>query len=178
VPSSWLLLIYTVPADPSRLRATVWREIKKSGAVYLRDGVCTLPETPETTAALRAIAARVEELGGHATLVTGARLDAARAEEVATQSRKARTAEYEEIGREVEGFLEHVRRETEHREFTFAELEELEEDLGKLKRWVGQVRARDHFGGDAASRVDELLRRCDEELGAFMEEASHYDAAP
>jgi hypothetical protein len=178
VPSTWLLLIYTVPAEPSRLRATVWREIKKAGAVYLRDGVCTLPETPETAASLRAIATRVEELGGRATLVTGARLDDARAGWVAAQSREARKAEYEEIGREVEGFLAHVRRETEHREFTFAELEELEEDLGKLKRWVEQVRARDHFGGDAASQVDDLLRRCDEELGAFMEEASHHDDAP
>lgn len=178
MPPSWLLLIYTVPADPSRLRATIWREIKKAGAVYLRDGVCALPETSRTAAALGAIAARVEELGGRATLVTGARLDEARAAWIAAQSSEARTAEYDEIGREVEGFLEHVRRETEHREFTFAELEELEEDLGKLKRWVEQVRARDHFGGEAAGRVDGLLRRCDEELGAFMEEASHHDAAP
>lgn len=176
--STWLLLIYTVPADPSRLRATVWREIKKTGAVYLRDGVCALPERPETAAALRAVAARVEELGGQATLVAGARLDDARAAWIAAQSREARAAEYAEIGREVEGFLEHVRRETEHREFTFAELEELEEDLGKLKRWVEQVRARDHFGGEAAGRVDALLCRCDEELGAFMEQASQHDAAP
>ena len=140
--------------------------------------MCALPERPETLTALRAIAARVEDLGGQATLVEGARLGDGRAAWIAAQSSEARTAEYEEIGREVEGFLEHVRRETEHREFTFAELEELEEDLGKLKRWVEQVRARDHFGGEAAGRVDELLSRCDEELGAFLEEASHHDAAP
>ena len=44
----WLLLIYTVPAEPSRKRAAIWRELKKVGAPYLRDGVCILPERPET----------------------------------------------------------------------------------------------------------------------------------
>jgi hypothetical protein len=176
VAASWLLLIYTVPADPSRLRATVWREVKKVGAIYLRDGVCALPERPETLVALRAIAARVTEFGGQATLVEGAHLDEDRAASIVGQSRQARAAEYEEIGREVEGFLEHVRRETEHREFTFAELEELEEDLAKLKRWVEQVRARDYFGAAEARRVDGLLARCDEELASFMVEASDHDA--
>ena len=49
----WLLLVYTVPAEPSRLRAAVWRDLKKAGAVYLRDGVCVLPERDETLHALR-----------------------------------------------------------------------------------------------------------------------------
>ena len=38
VIDSWLLLIYTVPSQPSRKRAAVWRDVKKAGAVYLRDG--------------------------------------------------------------------------------------------------------------------------------------------
>ena len=40
----WLVLIYTLPPEPTRKRAFVWRELKKIGAVYLRDGVCLLPE--------------------------------------------------------------------------------------------------------------------------------------
>ena len=46
----WLLLIYTVPAEPTRKRAFIWRELKKVGAPYLRDGVCILPERPDTLA--------------------------------------------------------------------------------------------------------------------------------
>ena len=57
---NWRLLIYTVPAQPSRKRAFIWRELKKAGAVYLRDGVCALPERPETAAVLSAVAAKVE----------------------------------------------------------------------------------------------------------------------
>jgi hypothetical protein len=80
--SPWLLLIYTVPARPTRKRAYIWREVKKIGAVYMRDGVCVLPERPEAVKAADGIAARVREFEGEATVVTGARFDAARTEAV------------------------------------------------------------------------------------------------
>ena len=168
---TWLLLIYTVPSEPSRLRATVWRELKKVGAVYLRDGVCVLPAHPETAEAFRAIAARIADLGGQATLVEDARLDPARGRAIADQANAARADEYAEVGREAEAFLAHVAREREHREFTFAEVEELEADLGKLKRWIAQIRARDHFGADGAAVVDERVTRGESALAAFLDEA-------
>src|SRR3954454_9158486 len=92
--SPWLLLIYTVPAKPTRKRAYIWREVKKIGAVYLRDGVCVLPERPETVSAVDAIAARVREYEGDATVVTRARFDAARGETVIAAFTSARADEY------------------------------------------------------------------------------------
>jgi hypothetical protein len=173
---TWLLLIYTVPAEPSRKRAFIWREVKKVGAVYLRDGVCALPDRPDTARSLLAIAAKVQEFEGEATLVQGARLDPSRAERLVTQSRASRAQEYADVAHEAERLLEHVARETEHREFTFAELEELEADLGKLKRWTAQVRERDYFGGGADQRLQTLLDQCDHALGAFLEETASRDA--
>lgn len=172
----WLLLIYTVPAEPSRKRAYIWREVRRLGAAYLRDGVCILPERPETAAVVRGIAAKVEEFGGQATVVQSAELDAERSAAVIAQARAARAAEYREVALEAERLLEHVRREREHREFTFAEVDELEADLGKLRRWADQVRARDYFGAAAADTVDELLGRCAETLASFLEGASHREA--
>jgi hypothetical protein len=168
--ASWLLLIYTVPAEPSRKRAYIWREVKKVGAVYLRDGVCILPERTDTAAAMRAIADKVEQFGGQAVVVQAAGLDPARAELVMAQSQAARAEEYREIAREAERLLEHVRQETEHREFTFAELEELEEELGKLRRWAEQVRSRDYFGAAEAAAVAAALDRCDEALAGFLDQ--------
>src|SRR5438874_9735679 len=77
--STWLLLIYTVPAEPTRKRASVWREVKKLGALYLRDGVCILPERSETIVAAGELAARIGELDGQAMIVRAARLDPAAA---------------------------------------------------------------------------------------------------
>lgn len=175
MPETWLLLIYTVPAAPSRKRAAIWRALKQAGAVYLRDGVCALPQREDTTATMREIAAKVEEFAGEATLVESASLPPARAEAIVAQAQRERAAEYAELAREAEGFLDHVSRETAHRAFTFREVEELEGDLEKLRRWVGQIRARDYFGVAEAGHVDDLLARCDEALGVFLEEASRRD---
>jgi len=171
----WLLLIYTVPADPSRKRAFIWRELKKIGAPYLRDGVCILPERSDTVALTATIAAKVEEFGGEATLVSGARLAPARAAALVDQFRAARSAEYQEIARDANQLLAHVAREMEHRELTYAELEELEADLGKLRRWTDQVRARDYFGDSAPQDLREVLDRCERALGTFLEHAAAQD---
>jgi hypothetical protein len=168
---SWLLLIYTLPSEPSRKRAAVWRELKKAGAVYLRDGVCVLPTREDTTATFRAIAAKVTEFGGQATLVEDAHLGPERAAVITDQARIARAEEYAEIAREAERFLSHAQREREHRAFTFAELEEIEEDLGKLTHWVEQVRARDYFGTANVISVNELLGRCEAAIASFLEDA-------
>src|SRR5919199_3254895 len=165
---AWLLLIYTVPAEPSRKRAFIWRELKKVGAHYLRDGVCILPERPGTRELVRAIAAKVEEFGGDATLVSGARLEASRSAALVEQFRSARVAEYRDIAREADRLLDHVARETEHREFTYAELEELETDLGKLRRWTDQVVARDYFGEGPPPELQDELGRCEQFLGVFL----------
>jgi hypothetical protein len=176
--SPWLLLIYTVPAKPTRKRAYIWREVKKIGAVYLRDGVCALPQRPETVAAVEAIAARVREFEGEAAVVTEARLDAARSEAVIVAFMSARAEEYAEITREAERLLEHIAHETNHRDFTFAELEELEEDLGKLRRWMSQVQARDYFpDGSTFTATEQLLAECEAALAEFLEKAAARDVS-
>ena len=170
--STWLLLIYSVPAQPTRKRATVWREIKKLGAVYLRDGVCVLPEQPGALSSLQGLATRIEEMDGHAYVVEGGQIDVARADALTQQFLAARAEEYAEINREANQFLSHVARETEHREFTYPELEELDQDLSKLKRWTDQVRERDYFGEASYAEVQTLLERCERAPETFLEQAS------
>lgn len=172
VSAYWLFLIYTIPPDPSRLRAAVWRDVKRAGAVYLRDGVCVLPEHPRTLALLKAIAAKIDAFGGEATLIQGAQMERQRAEQVKAQMQDARAAEYAEVEREAQRFLEHVQRESEHRAFTFLELQELEADLGKLRRWTEQIEDREYFHSAHRERVGRLLECCEAALAAFEEEAA------
>lgn len=168
---TWLLLIYTVPAEPSRRRAAVWRELKRAGAVAVRDGVWALPEREETRARFQAIAGTVTEVGGQATLVEGARIDAARTADIVASARTSSAREYRELIEEAGQFLAHVQREHEHRNVTFHELEELEADLGKLRRWSAQVVARDDFGAAGRGEVEQLLAQCEEVLESFLENA-------
>ena len=41
--AGWLLLVYRMPSEPTRLRATVWRRIKSLGAIYLQNSAAALP---------------------------------------------------------------------------------------------------------------------------------------
>ena len=176
--SPWLLLVYTVPAKPTRKRAYIWREVKKIGAVYLRDGVCALPERAETVRAVDAIAARVREFEGEATVVTGARFDDGRGEAVIAAFTSARADEYAEVVHEAERLLEHINRETDHRDFTPAELVELEEDLAKLRRWMSQIQARDYFPATStAEPAEQVLAQCKAVLAEFLEEAAARDVS-
>src|SRR5437867_4431772 len=139
---TWILLVYTVPSQPTRKRALVWRELKKIGAVYLRDGVAVLPERPDTLDAFRSLAARVEALSGRASVVRGAAIEADATDSVIAEAQATRAAEYDDIDREATAFLDHLEREAPHRELGLAELRALDADIGKLWRWMEQVRAR------------------------------------
>ena len=173
---TWLLLIYTVPAQPSRKRAAIWRDIKRAGAVYLRDGVCALPETPSATKALKAIGDKVQEFGGRASLAQGVQLDQRNADALFAAARSARRLEYFELTSELQGFLLHVREELEHRHFSNSELDELEGDLKKLRQWAVQIATRD-FAASTPAAVEELIERCESEVADFLAKASQREGA-
>lgn len=165
----WLLLIYTVPSTPSRKRAAVWRDLKRVGAVYLRDGVCAVPDRPLTRSAFTAIGDRIESYDGRATLIFSVQLPTDRAQELIDESTVARDAEYAEIARAARDFLEHVAGERDHRIFTEVEYVELEADFEKLNRWSEQVRSRDYWDAKGPELAT-LLQRCEQLLNRFLDE--------
>src|SRR5438067_13804151 len=67
----WLILIYKIPPEPSRLRAGIWRKLKAAGAIYLQNGAAALPAGPTSERALRRIAQQVRGMGGTAQLFRG-----------------------------------------------------------------------------------------------------------
>jgi DNA-binding transcriptional regulator PaaX len=68
-PAGWLLLVYRIPSDPTRLRATVWRRLKSLGAVYLQNSAAALPATDGAERALRRLRREILEMNGSAVLL-------------------------------------------------------------------------------------------------------------
>lgn len=66
--SSWLLLIYKVPSEPSARRVYVWRKLKRLGALLLHDAAWVLPATVRTTEQLQWLATEIHEMNGEALL--------------------------------------------------------------------------------------------------------------
>ena len=177
-PRTWILLVYTVPAQPTRKRALVWRELKKSGAVYLRDGVAVLPEHENTLEAFHALAAKIEAMSGRATVITNAAIAAEARDSIIADAQAARAAEYQEIVREATAFLDHLQREAPHRELGGTELAALDTDVGKLNRWFEQVQARDYFSAARAENPRDLVEQCARTLEALVRSPVRVDMAP
>src|SRR5215470_17625520 len=62
--TSWVLLVYKVPREPTAGRAMVWRKLKRLGALLLHDAVWVLPATPWTREQFQWLAVEIGELGG------------------------------------------------------------------------------------------------------------------
>jgi DNA-binding transcriptional regulator PaaX len=65
---TWLLLVYTIPREPSASRVYVWRKLKRLGALMMQDAVWVLPATSATREQFQWLATEIKELKGAATL--------------------------------------------------------------------------------------------------------------
>jgi hypothetical protein len=161
----WLVLIYRVPSEPTRLRATVWRRIKSMGAIYLQNSAAALPASLAAERALRKLRSEILDMSGTAVLLSCAVL--AGEPDVRAAFQAARDDEYEEIVDKCQDFLGQVDKEYAARHFTYAELEENEVDLVKLKNWLQRIRDRDVFGAAGRGAADEAVAACEEKLEAY-----------
>jgi hypothetical protein len=163
--TGWLLLVYRVPSEPTRLRAAVWRRIKSLGAIYLQNSVAALPESPAAERSLRLLRNEILEMSGTAMLLSCAVL--AGESEIRAAFMAARDDEYEEIVDKCRDFLAEVEKEYADNHFSYAELEENEVDLIKLRTWLQRVRERDTFGAGGLQTAVSALAECEEKLEAY-----------
>ncbi len=156
----WLILVIKLPADPSRHRVAVWRELRKLGALSLGQGIWAVPEVPVFADGVQRALELTDSAGGQGvTLQASGRSpeDAARFREMFTA---ARSADWVEFLADCGKFEEEIAKEIRIGKFTLAELEEEEQSLERLRRWHRDLTARDVFGAPEAAEAGERLKQC------------------
>lgn len=161
----WLTIVYKVPTEPARIRAMVWRRLKALGAVYLQDGTAALPASPAAERALRTLQNEITSLDG-VGYVLGYQVVAGQ-DQITAVYNQARDEEYTEIIGRCADFEAEIDRELTARHLTYAELEENDEDLTKLKNWLTKVQVRDVLGASEATCATDAVARCEEALDTF-----------
>jgi hypothetical protein len=167
----WLLLIYRVPSEPSNNRVSVWRELKRLGALYLQQCVCVVPALPVCAAGIASAARKVESLGGSHNLFRLRDLPAEEQERLVAGFRALSAKEYDEIVEECRTkFVKEIEFERFRENYTYEEAEEIREDLDKIRRWLKRVVDRDWFDAGRRDEVFAELETCERLLDAFEEE--------
>ena len=164
-PAGWLLLVYRIPSEPTRLRATVWRRLKSLGAVYLQNSAAALPATDGAERALRKLRREILEMKGSAVLLTCSAL--AGEQDMVALFQAARDDEYDEILDKCNDFHAGLDKEYRASHFTYGELEENEVELVKLRNWYDKVRVRDVYGAPKRSETAHALDACGEALELY-----------
>ena len=154
LPSSWLLLVVSLPTPSATARMRIWRALKTLGCMALRDGAYLLPAGADREPALRTLADECIREGGNAWLLAvqpcsdddagayGALFD--RSEAYADLRRAWREA---------------------HQTLAPLPLPELARLRRRLQREFDALRAIDFFPGEGAAEAEaawgELIKRID-----------------
>ncbi|MGE4273917.1 MAG: Chromate resistance protein ChrB [Desulfitobacterium sp.] len=157
----WLMLSYNLPTEPSRYRVATWRGLKKLGAVNLQQAIWVLPHNEENLIALEKIAEDIETKSGEAFLLEAQCTNEKAKEKIIANFNAIREEEYTEFITECEKYLKELEKEISIEKFTFAELEEEEEELLKLISWYKKIAARDLFqaaNGVSAREICEQIQ--------------------
>jgi hypothetical protein len=170
----WTVLAVRLPAEPSRHRVAVWRELRRAGALSLGSGVWALPATPAFAQAVERASELIERGDGEVVVLDARGHDKANADRLETLFTKSREEEWVEFISECAKFQAELDREIEQQKFTRAELDEEEQSLERLRRWYRELKLRDVFGAPSASKADADLKRCQARLEDF---ANHVYAA-
>jgi ChrB-like protein len=142
--SEWVLLAYRLPREPSTPRITLWRKLRRLGAVQLVDGLVALPADPKTVEAFEWLADEVLESGGEAWTWRGRPGSKAQEQALRERMTAAVVEEYAALLAEVRD----ARREPSRR------------TVERLRRDLRKIEGRDHF----APKEREQARRAVEGL--------------
>jgi hypothetical protein len=168
--NAWLLLTYKVPPEPATKRIALWRKLKGMGAVYLQSGVCLLPKTEDHLRRLKVIDNEIEEIGGEGVLLETVALDRVQEDKVVGRFTADRDEAYREFIDKCVDFEAEIAKETLAQHFTYAELEENDVDLEKLKGWLAKIRKLDFYQAPLSAEADTRLQHCTALLETY---ASH-----
>jgi hypothetical protein len=156
----WLLLLTQLPSSPSSARVSLWRRLRAIGAAGVLNGAWVLPRAAAHAEFFEQLRETVHREGGTAFVLTVSAASPDGDEPIVWRFRADRGREYDEFTERCAAFLDEIGKETRAGKFTFAELEEGEQDVEKLARWLAKIQARDFFPDERSTQSAELLERC------------------
>ncbi|NMC79932.1 MAG: hypothetical protein GYA59_11270 [Chloroflexi bacterium] len=173
----WLLFLSQLPTHPSSLRVNVWRKLRAVGALGLQNGVWMLPHQPEQVQFLEELLDTIQRQGASGQIFTVSALTEAIEQDILARFCADREEEYVEFLERHLEFLAEIEKESKKQKYTFAELEENEQDLQRLSTWLEKIQKRDFVGGEKAQEASKALEECRMAFEVFSTEVYNRQAS-
>ena len=171
----WLLVCYRAPKQPSTARVATWRRLHRLGALYVGPSTCLVPLELADEAALATVAEGLTTAGGSIDMFHIELFAGEAQQQLLARFNAERDAEYVEVVERAEALLAELDRETERAKFTFAEVEENEADLTKLRRWLDAIGQRDRYRAPGRSSAQQVVEKAAQALRVFTERTVEAD---
>jgi hypothetical protein len=171
----WLLFCPQLPATPSSPRVMVWRKMRSAGSLGLDNGLWILPYNKFSEEFIQEINLYIISQGGTSKMFVANAFDGLTEAEILEGFRRDRAEGYAEVKEQCVDFLAEIEKEIKRQNFSFAEYEENEQDLDKLKVWFKKVEQRDFIGGEALEEASEWLEKCNQALNRFATEVFSHE---
>src|ERR1700759_1296595 len=95
VSGPWLFFLFNLPGTRASERVSLWRKLKKFGAIQLKTSAYVLPDEPVHYERFQWLAKQIQDDGGEATLIRVAEIEGLPNERIARLFNEARAAEYQ-----------------------------------------------------------------------------------
>src|SRR5258708_1268443 len=93
----WLLLLYRLPTRSSAARVSLWRQLKKAGALSFKSSVSLLPDSTDHFERFQWIAQQVRDAGGEATLIRVTEIEGLDYPDLVRRLNDARAKDYDAL---------------------------------------------------------------------------------
>ncbi|HSD51334.1 MAG TPA: Chromate resistance protein ChrB [Candidatus Methylomirabilis sp.] len=155
----WVLLVYKIPSHPTRLRAQVWRQLQRCGAMYLQNSVSIVPATSELAENMRWIADEIREMGGESYVFRATTTSPGEEGEIERLFGSASRAQARRLLEALSAVERRVRRTGGSQE-----LEEFEDEVRRIRQAALKLRLRSHFPVPEEEALHKRLRAVRERL--------------
>ncbi len=149
--AQWLVFSYSLPSGQSSSpRVTLWRRLRRLGAITLAGSTYILPAREECAEAFQWLAQEIRQAGGEALIMHVATFTGLTHAEVVAHFQKARRKEYQEVTDQIDGLAATLDVQTD---------QDTRDTLDKLRRRFTEIARTDYFHCPEGVQVAALLDR-------------------
>jgi len=167
---NWYTFSFSLLTKPSRVRVSVWRKLKKAGAVSFGGGQWILPQREECLAIFLELQNEIEQNQGESMLAKSSFNTVETDKRIIQQFNDERVPEYDEFLHKCADLLSELEEESKVEKFTFAELEENDEMNARLSDWLKKIQERDFFNSEYGIKANNKWIECEKALDVFAQE--------